>query len=280
MTCGSFEAPAEKVQAATPGTRGSHPARIGNGDIPLCRKRSRLARIGRPIREWDSSDITPSVADDTQARRTPTVRRAGSDYDRADSMGMERGMETKSLRAALGVALACGGLAACDRNDAATVGQKLDRAVEKTEKSVADAGAKTREALRENTPKIEEKLDAAGRKIGAATNEAVDKTRETVRETRDSVTSPSSSSAAKDTTAGSRSDTGGRSDALITASVKADFIKDPDLSVLKIDVDTHDGVVTLNGLAGNEDAKQRAEKMASAVKGVREVRNYLTIKRG
>jgi osmotically-inducible protein OsmY len=67
-------------------------------------------------------------------------------------------------------------------------------------------------------------------------------------------------------------------DAGITASIKADFLKDPDLSVLKIDVDTVDGVVTLNGLAGNAAARTRAERMAQAVKGVKEVRNFLTLK--
>lgn len=67
-------------------------------------------------------------------------------------------------------------------------------------------------------------------------------------------------------------------DAGITASIKADFLKDPDLSVLKIDVDTVDGVVTLNGLAGNADARVRAERMAQAVKGVKQVRNFLTLK--
>jgi hyperosmotically inducible protein len=67
-------------------------------------------------------------------------------------------------------------------------------------------------------------------------------------------------------------------DAAITASVKTDILKDPDLSVLKIDVDTKDGVVTLNGLADNEAAKTRAERLASGVKGVKEVRNFLTVK--
>ena len=41
-------------------------------------------------------------------------------------------------------------------------------------------------------------------------------------------------------------------DTAITASIKTDLLKDPDLSVLKIDVDTSGGVVTLNGLAGDE----------------------------
>jgi hyperosmotically inducible periplasmic protein len=69
-------------------------------------------------------------------------------------------------------------------------------------------------------------------------------------------------------------------DGAITASINADFLKDPDLSVLKIDVDTKDGVVTLNGLAGNSAARQRAERLASAIKGVKEVRNHLTVKQG
>jgi osmotically-inducible protein OsmY len=68
-------------------------------------------------------------------------------------------------------------------------------------------------------------------------------------------------------------------DTAITASIKTDLLKDPDLSVLKIDVDTSQGVVTLNGLADNEEARQRAEKIAEGVKGVREVRNYLVVKR-
>ena len=70
------------------------------------------------------------------------------------------------------------------------------------------------------------------------------------------------------------------SDAMITTSIKADYLKDPDLSVLKIDVDTVDGVVTLNGLAKDAAAKGRAEKLASGIKGVREVRNHLAIKQG
>ena len=67
-------------------------------------------------------------------------------------------------------------------------------------------------------------------------------------------------------------------DAAITTSVKTDILKDPDLSVLKIEVDTKDGVVTLNGLADSEAAKTRAERLASGVKGVKEVRNFLTVK--
>jgi osmotically-inducible protein OsmY len=38
--------------------------------------------------------------------------------------------------------------------------------------------------------------------------------------------------------------------------------------------------VVLNGLAGNAAAKERATKIAEGTKGVREVRNHLTVKQG
>ncbi len=68
-------------------------------------------------------------------------------------------------------------------------------------------------------------------------------------------------------------------DAAINASIRADLLKDPDLSVLKIDVDTRNGAVVLNGLAEDASARERAGRIAGSIKGVREVRNYLVVKR-
>jgi osmotically-inducible protein OsmY len=68
------------------------------------------------------------------------------------------------------------------------------------------------------------------------------------------------------------------SDAAITAAIKADILKDPNLSVLKIDVDTRDGVVTLKGQAESDAARSRAEQIAQQAKGVREVKNRLVVK--
>src|SRR5204862_64892 len=56
-------------------------------------------------------------------------------------------------------------------------------------------------------------------------------------------------------------------DATITAAVNADLAKDPDLSALRINVDTKDGRVSLNGTAPSDDAKQRAERLALGEKG-------------
>lgn len=66
-------------------------------------------------------------------------------------------------------------------------------------------------------------------------------------------------------------------DAAITASVNADLAKDRDLSALKIDVDTDNGHVTLHGSAPSQEAKDRASKLASSVKGVTSVENELSV---
>lgn len=69
-------------------------------------------------------------------------------------------------------------------------------------------------------------------------------------------------------------------DATITASVNASLAKDPDLSAIKINVDTKDGAVTLMGPAPTTTAKERATELAKAVKGVTSVKNELVVKAG
>jgi osmotically-inducible protein OsmY len=64
-------------------------------------------------------------------------------------------------------------------------------------------------------------------------------------------------------------------EAAITASIKASLVKDPELSALRIDVDTRGTVVTLNGTAPTRQAAERAGKIAIATQGVTEVRNNL-----
>jgi osmotically-inducible protein OsmY len=66
-------------------------------------------------------------------------------------------------------------------------------------------------------------------------------------------------------------------DATITAAINADLAKDPELSALRINVDTHDGHVALYGSAPSEAAKQRAERLAMNQKGVSSVDNKLAV---
>lgn len=67
-------------------------------------------------------------------------------------------------------------------------------------------------------------------------------------------------------------------DAAITTSINAGLAKDPDLSALKIDVDTKAGKVSLHGSAPSTQARDRAITIAQSVKGVISVDNQLTIK--
>lgn len=69
-------------------------------------------------------------------------------------------------------------------------------------------------------------------------------------------------------------------DAGITAKVSAGLAKDQELSAVKIDVDTRNGIVTLNGPVKTAIARDRAEKIAREVQGVNSVVNQLTVTTG
>ena len=155
-----------------------------------------------------------------------------------------------SPRVALAATVAALALGACDREsthqarqDAANAGQKVERALERTGQKIAEAGRQAASDVKQ-----------AGAELQKATISTTNDARST--------------------------DTGRvLSDSAITASIKTDYLKDPDLSVLKIDVDTRDGIVTINGLAETEDGRKRAGQLAWAIKGVKEVRNHLTVKK-
>lgn len=66
-------------------------------------------------------------------------------------------------------------------------------------------------------------------------------------------------------------------DASLTAKVKTALITAPDLGSLNINVDTANGVVTLNGEVKNANEKTKAEQVASTVIGVTSVVNKLQV---
>ena len=135
------------------------------------------------------------------------------------------------------------GLVACGKTEEPTVGQRLDSAVEKTEQAAADARVKAESAMQSAETKMEQ---------GAANAEA---------------TAKDAANTAK----------GAIDDATITAQVNAGLAKDPDLSALKINVDTVNGKVTLNGPAPSTVARDRAETIAKSVTGVTSVNNQLVV---
>ena len=135
------------------------------------------------------------------------------------------------------------GLSACGKTEDATVGQRMDSTVQTTEQAAADARATTESTMQNAQTNMEQ----AAANANAATRDAVDSAKSTM------------------------------DDAAITAKVNASLAQDPDLSALKINVDTVDGKVTLNGPAPTTVARDRAETLAKNVEGVTAVNNQLVV---
>jgi hyperosmotically inducible periplasmic protein len=136
-------------------------------------------------------------------------------------------------------------LTACDNADSSkTVGQKLDSVVAKTEQAASD---------------VKDATKATVESAGAAIRDSADQAKSAAKNASDNISFSAD-------------------DAAITASVAAGLIKDPDLSAIKIDIDTKQGVVSLYGPAPSEAARARATDIARAVKGVSNVDNKLTVK--
>jgi osmotically-inducible protein OsmY len=66
-------------------------------------------------------------------------------------------------------------------------------------------------------------------------------------------------------------------DSTITASVKAKLVADKAANFTRVDVDTTNKVVALNGIVESTAQKARAEELASQVSGVRRVSNNLQV---
>lgn len=158
---------------------------------------------------------------------------------------------TLRIAGVLAVTALAFGLTACDKMKEPTVGQKIDAAIEQTEQAAAEAKAKAQQALESAGAKVEQgavKAEAAAEGAGDAARQAGNAMLEKM------------------------------DDAAITAQISAGLAKDPTLSALKIDVDTRDGVVTLQGPAPTQEAKDRATAIAQGVKGVSSVMNQLSVK--
>lgn len=135
-------------------------------------------------------------------------------------------------------------LGACGKkDDSQTVGQQLDVVVSKTEQAALEAKAKT------------ESLMA---KAGESMKSEVEKAK-TVGKTA------------------AQSATTNIGDSVTTASVLAEFARDAELNAMKINVETKNGTVTLNGSAPSTASREKALNLAKSVKGVGSVDNKLVV---
>jgi len=69
-----------------------------------------------------------------------------------------------------------------------------------------------------------------------------------------------------------------QNDARLTNAVVSAFVNDASVPAFDIQVQSHSGVVTLNGYVANTSIRRRAVTLAESVKGVQQVRNYLKIR--
>ncbi|MEO5698462.1 MAG: BON domain-containing protein [Burkholderiaceae bacterium] len=67
-------------------------------------------------------------------------------------------------------------------------------------------------------------------------------------------------------------------DAAITTSVKAKFVEDKAVDATSIKVETLEGTVMLSGFAKNSTEKSQAEAIARGVKGVKSVKNGISVR--
>ncbi len=110
-----------------------------------------------------------------------------------------------------------------------------------------------------------------------------DKARDKAADARDAVTDAKDKADAKTDAAqkkaGDAADRAGDAigDAAITTAVKTKFLADTAVSGLKIDVDTNNGVVTLNGTVSNAAERRKALDIARATDGVKSVKDNLKI---
>lgn len=147
------------------------------------------------------------------------------------------------------------GLTACGKSEDKTAGQQLDSTIEKTQQAASEAGNKVEEGAVKAGDAAANALEKAGDQIAHAAGEAGDKVE-----------------------AGTAAVGAALDDAGITAQVKTDLIKAPEISALQINVDTQGGVVTLAGEVPSEAIKTQAGDLAKAVKGVTSVNNNLSVK--
>jgi hyperosmotically inducible periplasmic protein len=107
----------------------------------------------------------------------------------------------------------------------------------------------------------EKPAESAGKKIDQAVEKVTQKVEQTADRAKDG--------AAR---AGQAID-----DAAITAAVNAAILAEPGLKVLKIDVHTKDGTVTLTGSTESQDRVERATQIANSVEGVKFIDNRIAV---
>jgi osmotically-inducible protein OsmY len=143
------------------------------------------------------------------------------------------------------------------------------RAQDKPQEKPKETKIVIKDDTKETAEKVKDATKKGAKKVGSATKKGAEKTADAVKDTKIEVkddTTPKLEKAGDKTT-----------DAAITSAVKTKFLGDTQVSGLKIDVDTKDGVVTLTGTVKSAAERAEAIRLAKTTKGVKSVVDKLTV---
>ena len=119
--------------------------------------------------------------------------------------------------------------------------------------------------------------EAPAAKVGQKLELAIDKAGQKIDKAADKITAQIDHAADK-AQQNERAAAEFAGDAMITAKVKAALLEAPGLKSVQIGVDTHSGVVQLNGVVTSVAEKTTAGNLARQVKGVQTVKNDIQLK--
>lgn len=160
------------------------------------------------------------------------------------------------LIAAASLSIAVASLSACNKpDDPQTAGQKLDSAIGKTEQAAADARRQGEQSGADVKAKTEETFAKAGEALKSATANAESSAKLVANKAINKI-----------------------DDMAITTAISAELLKDAEIKLFRINVDTKDGAVMLKGSVPTEAVRERAAAIAKTFSGVQSVDNQLVVK--
>lgn len=154
----------------------------------------------------------------------------------------------------LGISMAL--VSGCNKpDDHQTTGQKLDSAIGKTEQAAADARRQGEQSGADVKAKTEETFAKAGEALKSATANAESSAKLVANKAINKI-----------------------DDMAITTAISAELLKDAEIKLFRINVDTKDGAVMLKGSVPTETVRERAAAIAKTFSGVQSVDNQLVVK--
>lgn len=155
--------------------------------------------------------------------------------------------------ALLGIAFALNG---CNKSDnTQTPGQKLDSAIGKTQEAASDVRLQGEKSGADIKAKTEAAFSVAGETLKNSAEKAESSAKIVANKTINKI-----------------------DDMAITTAISAELLKDAEIKLFQINVDTKGGAVVLKGNVSTNDVRDRAGAIAKTFSGVQSVDNQLAIK--